>query len=94
MMRDMTWDIETFLMRYDALPLGSFEGVFEYMRYGVTRTESPDKKRGWLYAEELGGTDHISLNLYRLESGLRLKPCEMPKQKVIDFVLSLDVQDK
>lgn len=94
MMSYMTLKIDEFLARYDALPLGSFEGVFEDMRYGVTRTESPDGKRGWLYAEALGGTDHISLNLYRLESGVRLKPCEMPRQKVIDFVLGLKVQDK
>ncbi len=89
----MTFNIKSFLIHYDALPLGSFEGFCEGLRYGVTRTESPDGKRGWLYAEELGGADHISLNLYRLESGVRLKPCEMPEQKVIDFVLGLKVQD-
>ncbi|CAM3867071.1 hypothetical protein [Litorimonas haliclonae] len=86
-------DLDSFLARYDALPLGSFEGLYQNLRYGVTRTASPDGKRGWLYAEELGGTDHISLNLYRLESGAKLNPCEMPRQKVIDFVLGLDVQD-
>lgn len=94
MMRYMTWDIDEFLKHYHALPLGSFEGLYNNSRYGVTRRQSADGKRGWLYAEELGGADHISLNLYRLASGAKLKPCEMPKQKVIDFVLGLGVQDK
>jgi hypothetical protein len=42
-----------------------------------------------LVAEELGGRDYISLNLYRLRSGARLKPCEMPREKVVDFVTGL-----
>lgn len=43
-------------------------------------------------AEELGGDDYISLNLYLPRSGALLRPCEMPEQKVIDFVLGLSVQ--
>ena len=42
-----------------------------------------------LVAEELGGADYVSLNLYRLGSGARLKPCEMPEEKVVRFVLEL-----
>ncbi|EDZ45821.1 conserved hypothetical protein [Rhodobacterales bacterium Y4I] len=44
-------------------------------------------------ARELGGGDYISLNLYRLASGARLKPCEMPADKVIRFVLALKVTE-
>lgn len=39
-----------------------------------------------LVANELGGTDYISLNLYDLKRGARLYPCEMPAAKVIAFV--------
>ena len=40
-----------------------------------------------LEAEELGGPDYISFNLFRLSSGeVLLKPCEMPRKKVIDFI--------
>lgn len=90
----MTPNMESFLNCYDALPLGSFDAFYQGEKYGATRTESPDGKRGWLYAEQLGGQDHISLNLYRLESGAKLKPCEMPVQKVVDFVLGLNLQSK
>lgn len=94
MMGLMTPDMKDFLPRYDALPLGNFDALFQGKRYGVTRTESANGKRGWLYGEELGGTDHISLNLYRLKNGVRIKPCEMPEQKVIDFVLGLSLHSK
>jgi hypothetical protein len=40
-------------------------------------------------AEELGGGDYISLNLYLTARGARLRPCEMPAAKVVDFVLAL-----
>ena len=90
----MTPDLNIFLARYEALPLGSFDVLFHGARYGVTRTESPDGKRGWLYAEQRGGSDHISLNLFKLESGIKLNPCEMSPQKVIDFVLGLSLQSK
>ena len=45
-----------------------------------------------LAATELGGTDYISLNVYDLRKGPLLKPCEMPAQKVIDFLASLCAQ--
>lgn len=78
-----------FLNSYLNLPLGSFHAFYEGRRYSVTRTESEDGKRGWLYAEELGGQNHISCNLYRLSNDTRLKPCEMPAEKVIHFVIGL-----
>ncbi len=56
----------------------------------VTRQDFSGGNSQKLVAEELGGTDYISLNLYRLTSGTRLKPCEMPEAKVIEFVLDLD----
>ena len=81
--------IEQFLDAFDALPLGSFTGTAHGRRYVVTRSGFSGDKAQKLVAEELGGNDYISLNLYRLESGARLKPCEMPEQKVVDFVLAL-----
>ena len=42
-----------------------------------------------LYAKELGDNNFISLNYYtNIGDGL-LKPCEMPEEKVMDFVLNL-----
>lgn len=78
-----------FLKAFDALPLGTFTGLSQGRRYVVTRQDFSGGNSQKLVAEELGGADYISLNLYRLSSGRRLKPCEMPEEKVVKFVLSL-----
>lgn len=41
-----------------------------------------------IYAEELKGTNFISLNFYTSSSQHHLKPCEMPEEKVIHFLLN------
>lgn len=69
------------------LPDGYSEGQFNDRHWGVTIKRSADGKRTWLYAEELGGRDIVSFNLYRLSSGFTLKPCEMSSSKVIEFLL-------
>lgn len=70
------------------LPDGAMEGVFQGRRWGATIQRSQDGRRIWLFAEERGGTDVVSFNLYTL-AGERplLKPCEMSSAKVIDFVI-------
>ena len=80
---------QRFLDRFDALPIGSFTGTANGKRYRVTRLDFTQGRSQKLIAEEFGGNDYISLNLYRLASGSRLKPCEMPEAKVIAFVLDL-----
>jgi len=81
-------DLSAFAAQLDGIPDGYGEGSFDDRRYGVTLDASADRRRRWLYAEELGGTDRISFNLYTLTDGrLALRPCEMPAAKVVDFVL-------
>lgn len=81
-------DLKAFAAGLDRIPDGYGEGSFDDRRYGVTLEASADRRRRWLYAEELGGTDRISFNLYALTDGrLVLRPCEMSAAKVIDFVL-------
>jgi hypothetical protein len=54
---------------------------------GLTVTRSEDGRRWWLFARELGGSDIVSLNLYRPKSGkIALRPCEMSVEKVSEFV--------
>jgi hypothetical protein len=65
------------------IPEGWSSMTFDGRRYGVTRTELADGRIQKLYAEELGGTDVVSANLY---AGGRLRPCEMPAATVIAFV--------
>lgn len=82
--------MEAFLAAWAALPLGDFDGIYDEKRYGITRTEREGGRQAWLWAQELGGTNQISANLYRLKSGPTLKPCEMPPEKVMDFVLNVE----
>jgi hypothetical protein len=83
--------LATFEYALARLPDGYFEGNFGGLSWGVTVKRSQDGKRTWLYGEELGGTDIVSFNLYRL-AGSRsiLKPCEMSSAKVIEFVLGFE----
>jgi hypothetical protein len=71
-----------------AIPSGYGEGVYKGLRYGVTGRKSRDGKRTSLFAQALAGGDLVSFNLYRLRSGEgALRPCEMPVDKVVAFVL-------
>ena len=80
-------ELDRFHEHLDLLPLGYSEGHFCQRRYGTTLKVSEDGRRLQLYARELGGTDYISFNLFRLRSGeARLKPCEMAEEKVVAFV--------
>lgn len=73
------------------LPDGYVDGNFGGRPWGATVKRSRDGKRTWLYGEELGGTDVVSFNLYRLEgSKTVLKPCEMSSRKVIEFLLGFE----
>ena len=72
-----------------ALPDGTFYGSAHGRRYVVTKSGFASGKSVKLVAEELGGTDYISLNWYALKTGGRLKPCEMPEAKVRAFVDAL-----
>ncbi|HEY9012830.1 MAG TPA: hypothetical protein VIN06_17635 [Devosia sp.] len=73
--------------RLKAWPQGYFTATFRGRRYGVSNTSHAGGRSLKLYAEELGGTDFVSLNLYTPEAGeAALRPCEMPVEKVLDFV--------
>ena len=82
-------DPDAFLAAFFAIPPGSSTGQCNGKRYIVSRTELAGGKSHKLVAHELGGRDYISLNLYLTKnSGALLRPCEMPVQKVTDFVLA------
>ena len=87
----MTPDAE-FLRVFDGLPLGGYGATYLGRRYRVAKSQMATGRSQKLEAEELGGTDYISFNLYRLASGeALLKPCEMPAEKVVDFVMGVIV---
>lgn len=72
----------------DGWPRGYFTARYQGRRYGVTNTAHANGLSFKLYAEELGGADRISLNIYRPPSRSEpaLRPCEMPIDKVTAFV--------
>jgi hypothetical protein len=79
-----------FLAAFDALPLGGYGGTYDGRRYRIVKSQFSAARSQKLEAEELGGADYVSLNLYRLATGeALLKPCEMPEDKVRAFVLGV-----
>lgn len=79
--------MEAFLKKFLAMQAGYSFGYYANRKYGISVSISPDGKRRKLYAEELGGNDHISFNLYLISGKPAiLKPCEMPEKKVMDFM--------
>ena len=72
--------------RIRALPPGSSTGTAHGKSYICTRSDFSDGRSVKVVAEERGGPDYISLNLYHLAAGPRLFPCEMPAGKVIAFL--------
>ena len=72
-----------------ALKNGSYDVFYNDKRYLLTKETHLNGKLIKLYAKELGANDFISLNYYgEIGEGL-LKPCEMPQEKVIDFIENL-----
>ena len=77
---------------FDALPIGGYGGTFDGKRYRITKAQMSNGRSQKLEAEELGGPDYISFNLYRLATGQALlKPCEMAEDKVVAFVMGVSV---
>ncbi|MEM1123995.1 MAG: peptide methionine sulfoxide reductase [Bacteroidota bacterium] len=79
-------DLKTIIQK---IPLGSTEVYFNGKKYLVTRQDFNNGKSTKVYAEELGGNDFISFNFYVTSKGAQLKPCEMPKEKVLNFLTTI-----
>lgn len=78
----------TILNRIQQIASGYSVLSYQEKKYGVTRTDFNNGKSIKLFAKELGGNNFISLNYYLLTSGDQLKPCEMPRSKVLDFLMN------
>lgn len=76
----------TILNHIKNIPNGYSEGKYNSRRYGVTKAIFNNGNSFKIYGEELGGKDFISLNYYITKDNNLLKPCEMPEQKVVDFL--------
>jgi hypothetical protein len=70
----------------ERVPIGWTLVEFQGRPYGLTRVDHVGGRSVSIYAEELGGPDVVSANVYRVSSGERLNACEMPDAKVLAFL--------
>ena len=68
------------------LPEGWTAVAYRGRRYGLSRTSRAGGRSISVYAEELGGDDVVSTNVYRTAGGDLLRPCEMPAATVLAFL--------
>ncbi len=84
-----------FVIALSDLDSGYRTGHFNGRRYGVTVERQVGARVIKLFAEELGGSNVVSFNLFSVGDGQSLlKPCEMNSEKVIDFVLGFIPQKR
>jgi hypothetical protein len=86
----MTVETDDYAALFERVPIGWSEVVFAGRRYGVTRSVAAEGRAVSVYAEELGGQDVVSANLFLTADGQQLRPCEMPAAKVINFLSGLE----
>ena len=73
------------------LPWGSFRGRSLGRDWLVTRTRFARGASEKIVARALDAEGYVSANLYHLESGPRLRPCEMPAAHVLRFLADLSI---
>jgi len=74
---------------FGRLPLGHCVVEYDGRRWSAVRSVQVGGRSQKVFAEELGGTDIVSANLYLVGDGQELRPCEMSADKVVDFLRGL-----
>lgn len=82
---------QEFFTIVEQIPLGSNEVKFQNVKYILSKELLQDGKIIKIFADELGGNDFISFNMYKIKSGWSLKPCEMPAEKVVNFIDGFEI---
>jgi peptide-methionine (S)-S-oxide reductase len=82
---------QNFYTKVERIQSGSTNIKFQNKRYILSKELLPNGKVIKVYAEELGGKDFISFNMYKLKNGWELKPCEMPVGKVVNFIKEMEI---
>ena len=70
----------------ERVPEGWTRVIYNGRTYGLARTTRVGGRSITIYAEDLGGTDLISANVYRTAAADHLRACEMPTAKVLAFL--------
>ncbi len=76
----------------EKIPEGYSLGIYNHKKYGISKETFTNGKSFKIFANELGGTDFVSLNYYKTKDNGLLKPCEMPAEKVIDFLKKIEIK--
>ena len=69
---------------------GSTNVEYQNKKYILSKQTLQSGKIVKIFADEAGGKDFISFNMYKLKTGWELKPCEMPVDKVVNFMEELE----
>jgi len=70
----------------ERVPEGWTRATYNGRTYGLARTTRASGRIITITAEELGGTDLVSANVYRTVAEDHLRACEMPTAKVLAFL--------
>ncbi len=76
----------------ERVPIGWSRHVIDGCAWGISRVERAGGATT-LEGEELGGTRRLSANVWRIASGTRLRPCEMPAEQVLEVLRALPERD-
>jgi hypothetical protein len=74
------------LITITKIPEAYSEGTYNNRKYGITKSTFNKGKSFKVYGEELRGNDFVSFNYYVTKGENLIKPCEMPKHKVVHFL--------
>lgn len=70
----------------ERVPEGWTRVTYDGRPYGLYRTTRVGGRVVTVTAEELGGADFVSANVYRTNAADHLRACEMPNAKVLDLL--------
>jgi peptide-methionine (S)-S-oxide reductase len=76
---------QDFYSKIALIESGSTKVMFQKKRYILSKEILQSGKVIKVYAEELGGNNFISFNMYKLKNGWELKPCKMLVEKSCKF---------
>ena len=79
-----------FYQKIISIPEGTSKATFENRLYIVTKTTSNSGQIIKFFAEEAGGRDYVSLNVYKAGDRIYIRPCEQPISKSQIFLQNAD----
>lgn len=78
--------------RINALESGHHIVRYQGERWGLSINRYSNGHAVKVFAEALSGSDFVSGNFYLIDDVWSLKPCEMPREKVLAFLNGFHVE--